>query len=292
MPKFCFRTVGLAAIGVGAVACWVTTAARADGLKIDKGLFAVSTDPCQSETASQYNDQISFWGDSLDSSTMSRKIVKVRQAGGDVLVTLDTAGNGVGGDDSPRKTAVWRLRVADQKHFTVVSDSGKEMAPGRYRFCAALPNTGAAASPPSGASTAPVLAAATLAGFDLANSSYDGELGNEVNHNHSKVLFFPKHGLIVYSKPKASIAAIVRPGTVLFKGKIDRDGMSGDAFIFKAGCAPLSYHVEGPSYYFSGDVKTLKGRAPVRDKDSCGFSKSTGTGGNAVLTFDVGEIGD
>ncbi|MEL6920029.1 MAG: hypothetical protein AAFO77_03255, partial [Pseudomonadota bacterium] len=51
---------------------------------------------------------------------------------------------------------------------------------------------------------------------------------------------------IVYVRPKASIARVgVTPGTVLFSGVQSGGNYSGQARVFRSGCAPALYNVSG-----------------------------------------------
>lgn len=70
-----------------------------------------------------------------------------------------------------------------------------------------------------------------------------------------------------YDEPRAGIRKQgVRPGTLLFKGTRDGSTYSGTAYIFKTGCDPEGYEVEGD---VSGDdyTVTMVGKAPRLDKD-------------------------
>ncbi|MEM1376496.1 MAG: hypothetical protein AAGG69_03820 [Pseudomonadota bacterium] len=93
---------------------------------------------------------------------------------------------------------------------------------------------------------------------------------------------------IIYARPKASIARVgVRPGTVLFSGVQSGGNYSGQARVFRSGCAPALYNVSG-SIRVVGEVGrrlTLTGAAPVRS--GCDVTGYTMNSGNARLDFDL-----
>ena len=93
---------------------------------------------------------------------------------------------------------------------------------------------------------------------------------------------------IVYARPKASIARVgVTPGTVLFSGVQSGGNYSGQARVFRSGCAPALYNVSG-SIRVVGEVGrrlTLTGAAPVRN--GCTVTGYTMNSGNARLDFDL-----
>ncbi|MEO1747439.1 MAG: hypothetical protein AAFR27_02265, partial [Pseudomonadota bacterium] len=93
---------------------------------------------------------------------------------------------------------------------------------------------------------------------------------------------------IVYARPKASIARVgVTPGTVLFSGVQSGGSYSGQARVFRSGCAPALYNVSG-SIRIVGEVGrrlTLTGAAPVRN--GCTVTGYTMNSGNARLDFDL-----
>jgi hypothetical protein len=124
------------------------------------------------------------------------------------------------------------------------------------------------------------------AGYNEDN--FGGEHQQPFVHNGSYVQVFPDHGVIAYYQPKASLQGLVAEGDAIFEGTFDRSGISGTAYVFKAGCPPLGYSVKGGRYRSSGDAFVLKGAAPVHAKDSCAVVGMTTTGSNAVLRFEPG----
>lgn len=93
---------------------------------------------------------------------------------------------------------------------------------------------------------------------------------------------------IVYARPRSSIARVgVTPGTVLFSGVHSGGNYSGQARVFRSGCAPALYNVSG-SIRVVGEVGrrlTLTGAAPVRN--GCTVTGYTMNSGNARLDFNL-----
>jgi hypothetical protein len=70
-----------------------------------------------------------------------------------------------------------------------------------------------------------------------------------------------------YEEPRAGLRKQgAQPGSLLFKGTRDGSNYSGTAYIFKAGCDPEAYEVDGD---VSGDdhTVTMVGKAPRLDND-------------------------
>ena len=111
-------------------------------------------------------------------------------------------------------------------------------------------------------------------------------------HNGSTMLIHEKAGRIVYEEPKASIAATVPKGTLLFEGTFDRKNVRGTAYVFKRGCLPAPYNVSGriENKTGLGSRLVLTGAAPKRDPNSCMIVGETTRSPNARLVFD--EYGD
>lgn len=108
------------------------------------------------------------------------------------------------------------------------------------------------------------------------------------DHNGSGVLVDPQAGMITYDTPKRSIAGTVAPGTVLFRADApwdpydERAVVSGTAYVFKKGCAPAPYAVQG--HHQGWHTLVLMGAAPVREKHGCrivGYRMN----GNSKLEF-------
>lgn len=117
--------------------------------------------------------------------------------------------------------------------------------------------------------------------------------GPPYDHNGSIVIVDAAKGLIVYDRPKKSIAATVKPGTVLFRGQPWKDGdtdivIKGTAYVFKKGCPAAAYEARGTYHPTYGISKlTLEGAAPMRSKTSCDIVGHTSVGSNSKLVFDI-----
>lgn len=117
--------------------------------------------------------------------------------------------------------------------------------------------------------------------------------GPPYDHNGSIVIVDAAKGLIVYDRPKKSIAATVKPGTVLFRGQPWKDGdtdivIKGTAYVFKKGCQAAAYEARGTYHSMFGISKlTLEGAAPMRSKTSCDIIGHTSVGPNSKLVFDI-----
>lgn len=114
---------------------------------------------------------------------------------------------------------------------------------------------------------------------------YQGDGGAAFEHNGSSVIVFERAGLIVYEKPKSSIAAVVRRGDILFSGVISSRNhrIEGVARVFKRGCPPARYHVVGHAVDFVGGDFTMRGDAPIHDPASCAIIGTSKTNNNATL---------
>lgn len=122
-----------------------------------------------------------------------------------------------------------------------------------------------------------VLAAAAPAHAACDSASYD--------HNGSLMEVHVCEGRMVieYDRPRSGIAQQgVRPGTVLFRGRVEKmyrgAKVGGRAHVFKRGCQPAAYHVNG--WMDDKGVMTMEGRAPVR-RNGCAISGHR----NDVLVF-------
>jgi hypothetical protein len=122
----------------------------------------------------------------------------------------------------------------------------------------------------------------------------DGFDGLAYTHNGSMMYVDERHCEIRYDVPKKAIAGTVKPGTVLFRGTFRdlesdpangymRSTVSGTAFVFKKGCAPAPYAVEGT---YDSTTITMTGRAPERDRNSCRILELTDDSPHAVLKFE------
>ncbi|MGI2035727.1 hypothetical protein ACRQ1B_25430 [Rhizobium panacihumi] len=109
-------------------------------------------------------------------------------------------------------------------------------------------------------------------------------------HNDSLMAMDHRRGVIVYQRPKKSIAGTVKPGMVVFKGEpwdqydVKR-GIRGTAYAFKKGCAPAPYPVSG-GLFMSWHTVVLKGAAPVWAKKGCAIEGYSWKSPNAALKFE------
>ena len=109
--------------------------------------------------------------------------------------------------------------------------------------------------------------------------------GDFYSHNGSTMELFSNGNSvsIVYANPKSSLRRLgVRPGTVLFRGRYSGRGPTGTAYVFRSGCRPAGYNVEGP---ITATGIYLKGAAPIRPRGSCNVSNYSWNSGNAELNF-------
>lgn len=108
------------------------------------------------------------------------------------------------------------------------------------------------------------------------------------DHSGSEVAIDHDRGLIVYITPKPSLHGVVRPGQVLFRGSVPANGgtAKGTAFVFRKGCRPAGYSVEG-SFSPDADRPTLflTGHAPRRAKSGCNIVANDHDGPNSRLEF-------
>lgn len=105
------------------------------------------------------------------------------------------------------------------------------------------------------------------------------------DHNGSRMEVHVCDGRMVieYDRPRSGIAQQgVRPGTVLFRGQVQQmyrgAKIGGRAHVFKRGCPPASYDVNG--WMDDSGVITMEGRAPIR-RNGCVASGHR----NDVLVF-------
>lgn len=143
--------------------------------------------------------------------------------------------------------------------------------------------------------TATQVASTSTIGTQVPVEIYKGPplSGPPYDHNGSIVLVDAEKGLIVYDKPKKSIAGTIKPGTVLFRGAPWKDGdpdtvIKGTAYVFKKDCPAAAYDVRGLYHHAFGISQfTLEGGAPVRSKTSCDIVGHSTTNGNSKLKFDI-----
>lgn len=97
-----------------------------------------------------------------------------------------------------------------------------------------------------------------------ANTSWD--------HNGS-LMVLEENGTkrkLVYAEPRGTLdTAGVKKGTVLFDGEEKADGrLAGYAKLFRAGCDPVDYFVEGSLDKSTGEI-LLQGQAPIYSGSGC-----------------------
>jgi hypothetical protein len=99
--------------------------------------------------------------------------------------------------------------------------------------------------------------------------AYPGQYERQsLNHNGSIMSLVEGDGgsrTIYYQAPRSAMAELgVSPGTLLFKGYETNGNWLGTAYVFKRGCPPIPYDVEGSlqSNYYGGRYVRLRGPAP------------------------------
>jgi hypothetical protein len=132
---------------------------------------------------------------------------------------------------------------------------------------------------------------------DVRNSyacAYPGQYERQsLNHNGSIMSLVEGDGgsrIIYYQAPRSAMAELgVRQGTLLFQGYEANGHWLGTAYVFKRGCLPIPYHVEGSlqSNYYGGRYVRLRGPAPFEYIGCTPFSYSWDH--NSDLVFDYLE---
>ncbi|WP_088348666.1 MULTISPECIES: hypothetical protein [Rhodomicrobium] len=89
-----------------------------------------------------------------------------------------------------------------------------------------------------------------------------------------------------YDQPKAGLTpAGIKPGAVLFEGEEKSDGrLSGYAKLFRKGCDPVDYFVEGGFDKEKGEL-LLQGQAPVYSAQGCKITGYSEEGPSSSLIF-------
>ncbi|MBI5132325.1 MAG: hypothetical protein HZA66_23025 [Rhodopseudomonas palustris] len=118
-----------------------------------------------------------------------------------------------------------------------------------------------------------------------AVASLDGRVLNRevLDHNGSTVeLVRSRSGTVEirYTMPKPSLS--IPAGTMLFRGSERNGRISGQAFVFKTGCAPAGYEVSGAR---QGGYLVLEGAAPRRGA-GCSLAGMSKKSGHARLLFE------
>ena len=90
----------------------------------------------------------------------------------------------------------------------------------------------------------------------------------------------------VYDQPSRNLAtAGVKQGAVLFDGEEKTDGrLAGYAKLFRKGCDPVDYFVEGALDKSKGEI-LLQGQAPVYSGEGCKITGYSEDGSASSLTF-------
>jgi hypothetical protein len=132
-----------------------------------------------------------------------------------------------------------------------------------------------------------------LAAFSLLVAPARAEI-TEWDHNGSLVRLEQKDKKVrlVYAQPRDGLGtAGVKQGTVLFDGELKTDGrFAGYAKLFRKGCDPVDYFVEGSRDPKKGEI-LLQGQAPVYAGDGCKITGYTDEGSASSLKFTLAGPG-
>ncbi len=95
-----------------------------------------------------------------------------------------------------------------------------------------------------------------------------------------------KKRAFVYDDPRGPLAAAgVKRGTVLFDGEEKSDGrLAGYAKLFRKGCSPVDYFVEGAYNKQKGEI-LLQGQAPIYSGNGCKITGYSDNGSASSLSF-------
>ena len=108
-----------------------------------------------------------------------------------------------------------------------------------------------------------------------------------LNHNGSAMRVLPHEGKIIYLQPRNVLSPSIKAGHVLFEGKPWKAGgpFSGTAYTFRKGCPPAPYR----EAFYEGSVETLtlRGAAPMREKNGCKVVGYSLESDNAALKFNT-----
>jgi hypothetical protein len=112
--------------------------------------------------------------------------------------------------------------------------------------------------------------------------------GAEWDHNDSvmKLVENGKKRRFIYEQPREALKpAGVTTGTILFDGEEKEDGrLSGYAKLFRKGCDPIDYFVEG-SFDRKKGVATLQGQVPIYSGEGCKITGYSEVGKASNLRF-------
>jgi len=116
------------------------------------------------------------------------------------------------------------------------------------------------------------LCAFSAVGAACAFLSWPAHANTSWDHNGSLMVLEEngKKRKLVYAEPRSTLdTAGVKRGTVLFDGEEKADGrLAGYAKLFRAGCDPVDYFVEGSFDKSKGEI-LLQGQAPIYSGAGC-----------------------
>ena len=121
---------------------------------------------------------------------------------------------------------------------------------------------------------------ALMACFEAAARDY----AYEHNGSRMKVSVNGAEVRIVYQRPRSGLRSVgVRPGTLLFDGRVSNGYLEGKSRVFNANCGEVDYFVYGD--FRPGSAFRLSGAAPVVSNMSCRIVDNVNEGPNANLAF-------
>ena len=247
-----------------------------DPLPIRRGAYAIVGQTCEvGGNYGRYDSLLTYFGNSLNNSSMGRTIIGMSSQGSHYSLQLRTVGIR---DEEKPETVSWTIVVTNREFFTVVGHDHDTDWSGSYRYCGKdalhLDRRQADLSQDH---------------VDIHDSTTtDSAEGLLFDHNGSDVLYFADKGLIVYTRPKPSMRSVVKSGDVLFRGTIRGHVLVGQAYAFKAGCRPAPYDVRGvllSETASEGARLHLHGAAPSWDRASCRVVTLSYYTPNADLAF-------
>lgn len=132
-----------------------------------------------------------------------------------------------------------------------------------------------------------VFAGAAMAAFSITVLPLQASAA-EWDHNDSvmKLIENGKKRRFVYEEPREALKpAGVTTGTILFDGEEKEDGrLSGYAKLFRKGCDPIDYFVEGSFDREKGEA-ILQGQVPIYSGEGCKITGYTDSGKASKLRF-------
>lgn len=132
-----------------------------------------------------------------------------------------------------------------------------------------------------------VFAGAAMAAFSITALPVQAA-GAEWDHNSSvmKLIENGKKRRFVYEQPREALKpAGVATGTILFDGEEKEGGrLSGYAKLFRKGCDPIDYFVEGTFDRKKGEV-LLQGQVPIYSGEGCKITGYSDSGNASKLHF-------